>query len=117
MAELLVRIVDKTSTDPYLNAQLTKRGDVIVVVEDGHRWGRDELANTEWKIIKVPGVKASDVSGFLAPEPNGDNANPSRVLQRRAFRFNLAAKPKNLADLLAAQVRKPRLQDPNVIGG
>lgn len=117
MCELLVRVFDKTNSDcPYLDAQCHKRGDVIAVNEDGHLWGKEELANPDWRIIKVPGVRRSDATGFLARELDDDPSKPSRVLQARAFSYDLSARPTDLASLLSAQIRKPKLQDPNVIG-
>lgn len=89
MAELLVRVVDKTNPDPLLDCKLTKRGMVIAVQPDGWQWGFEELANPDWRIIRVPGVDPSQFGGLLAPEPEIDPQNPSRVLQRRAFRLNL----------------------------
>lgn len=116
MCELLVRVVDKVNDDPYLDAQCTKRGDVIVIVEDDHEWGRAEIANPDWVIVRVPGVAADLAAGFVAAEVNDDPANPSRMLQARAFRFDLQATPTDLESLLAAKIRKPKLLDPNVIG-
>lgn len=117
MCELLVRVFDKTNPDcPYHDAQCTKRGDVIAVADDGHRWGGAELTHPDWRIVKVPGVPREAATGFLAPELNDDPANPSRVLQARAFTFDLYANPTDLDSLMAAKTRKPKLQDPNVIG-
>lgn len=136
MAELLVRVVDKTNPDdPYLDAQLTKRGDVICVQPDGWHWGVEERKNPDWRILQLPGIDEDKLASLLAPELDADPQNPSRVLQRRAFRLDLdhaalmdaravlqdserkeptktLALP--LATILAARVRKPRLRDPNV---
>lgn len=136
MAELLVRVVDKTNPDdPYLDAQLTKRGDVICVQPDGWPWGIEELKNPDWRIIKLPGIDPDKLASLLAPEIDADPLKPSRVLQRRAFRLDLdhaalhgaravlddaeRAEPAKelalpLATLLAARVRNPKLQDPNI---
>jgi hypothetical protein len=115
MCELLVRVVDKINDDPYLDAQCSKRGDVIVVVEDGHAWGREEIANPDWTIIKVPGVAAKDATGFVARELNYSE-QPNYMLQKRAFAFDLTQRPTDLQSLLAAKVRKPALDDPNILG-
>lgn len=115
MCELLVRVVDKFNDDPYLDAQCSKRGDVIVVVEDGHAWGREELSNPDWTIVKVPGVSALDASAFVAREPN-ESEQPNYMLQKRAFSFDLTKQPTDLQSLLAAKVRKPALEDPNILG-
>lgn len=117
MCELLVRVVDKTNADPYVDANhCLKRGDVVSIHADGHEWGRGELGNPDWIIVKVPGVSVTDAAAFQASEVDDDPAHPSAVLQARAFRLNLDAKPVDLASLMAAKIRKPRLIDPNVIG-
>ena len=138
MAELLVRVNDKINTDFYLNCQCTKRGDVIVVQGDGWAWGKEELKNPDWRIIKLPGVTVSAASVFLAPELPVDPLNPSKTLQRRIFKINLddpsipAAVAAVLADnkrtvptitaaavsfnLAALKVAKPSIADPAIIG-
>lgn len=137
MCELLVRVVDKTNPDdPYLDAQLTKRGDVICVQPDGWPWGTEELKNPDWRIIKLPGVNPEALAAFLSPEIDTDPAQPSKVLQRRAFKLDLdhavladaasvladgerkhATKALALtaAQIIRAMVRKPARIDPNVL--
>ncbi len=133
MCEMLVRVVDKVNDDPYLDVQCTKRGDVIAIQPDGWVWGREELRNPDWRIVKVPGVSVTQAAAFLGPELNTDPANPSRMLRRRAFRLDVDALPDpkgQLGDhkrrnplhrvnldhvgLMAFKVAKPPLSDPNV---
>lgn len=128
MAELLIRVVDKSNDDPYLDVQCLKRGDVVVICEDGHEWSQAELTNPEWRILKVPGVTLVQAEAFLGPEVDEDPTQPSRVLQRRAFKVDLddvrvakimsAEKPLTLrlssAQLQTLKKRKPRFIDPNV---
>lgn len=98
MCEMLVRVVDKVGDNPVLDAKCTKRGDVIAVCPDGWIWGREELKNPDWRIVKVPGVTVSEASGFLAPELS---AGPVAVdlLRRRAFRLDLdGLTPEQLTD-------------------
>lgn len=89
MAELLVRVVDKVNPDFYANTKCLKRGDVIAVCEDGWGWGVEELANPDWRILKIPDMTVAEASVFLAPERNRDPGQPSRTLQRRAFAIDL----------------------------
>lgn len=96
MAELLVRVVSKTHADFYVDVKQTKRGDVIVVAEDGHVWGVEELSNPDWRIFKVPHVTVSAASAFLSPEPatSPDDYGPdgfARALQKRAIYLDLDA--------------------------
>lgn len=134
MAELLVRVVDKTNADPYLDAKCLKRGDVVVVMPDGHGWGKQELINPDWRIVKLPGIPVSQATHFLGPELPEDPLNPSLMLQRRAFKLDVDALPDpkgqmadrkrrnplhkvnlTVAELAALKVRKPSLPDPNVL--
>lgn len=122
MAELLVRVVDKRNlNDPYKDAQLTKRGDVIVVCPDGWAWSVKEQTNPEWRIVKLPQMTVSEASVYLAPEMNTDPHNPSRVLQARAFsldvdRLNPAPDRMSAVAVQALKVTKSKRIDPAVIG-
>jgi hypothetical protein len=89
MCEILIRVIDKVNhDDPVKNASLTKRGDVIVVCPDGHRWSDMEMTHKEWRIIAFPGVDETHMTEFLAPEfagPDGDDS----MLRPRAFKFDV----------------------------
>ncbi len=133
MAELLVRVVDKINhDDPYLDAKCLKAGDVVVVCPDGWVWGREELANPEWRIVRVPGLTVEQCAGFLSEEPETDPTNPNPMRQRRGFRLEIehgrfdqvrieTRKQRrmhrlnlSLGELMAHKVAKPKLDDPNV---
>jgi hypothetical protein len=136
MAEFLVRVTDKVNADPYLDCQCTKRGDVIVVQEDGWAWGSGELTNPHWRIVQAPNITVSAATAFLGPELAIDPQNPSKMLQRRGFKLDLTllpaqwagwvaddtrAQPTKLfngtgAQVLALKAKKPVLVDPNVMG-
>lgn len=135
MAELLIRVIDKTSTDPYLDAKCLKRGDVVDIRPDGWVWGRFEYSDPQWRILRLPGIAAQDLSAFLAEEVDTDPAQPSAVLQARAFRLDIdspllagswlddetRAVRKHRADLtleqvLSLKIEKPPLTDPAVFG-
>lgn len=88
MAECLLRVVDKTSSDPVSNAGLTKRGHVICVQPDGWPWGTEELANPEWRIVLLPGP-VEDWAHLLVPEPITDPAKASPTRARRLWRLDL----------------------------
>lgn len=105
MCEVLLRVVDKVNEDPYLDAKLLKRGDVVVIVEDGHAWGREELANPDWRIVKLPNVTSSVASAFLGDEKDTDPTKPSRVLRRRAFRLDWQTLPAAVLAWLADDTR------------
>ena len=137
MCELLVRVVDKSNPDdPYLDARCTRRGDVITVQPDGWPWGVQEQLSPDWRIVRVPGVSVGDAASLLAPEPETDPQNPSRMLQARLFKLNLDGHSEQLDAwlanakrtrkrvfrlgidrdaLLGLRVRKPALPDPNIL--
>lgn len=89
MAELLVRVVDKRGTNLYLDCQCTKRGDVIVAQPDGWPWGKEEVSNPDWRIIKIPGAAPESFASLLQPELAPDPRNPPRTLQRRWYHLDL----------------------------
>jgi hypothetical protein len=65
MAEILVRAVDGTCVDPFANPL---RGMPVVVMEDGHVWGKCECL-PEYVVIKVPGVAADVVREYTKTCP------------------------------------------------
>jgi hypothetical protein len=67
MTELLVRIKDKKG-DPSRPA-----GTVIAQLNPGDSWGRRDLTNPEWKVIKVDGEIPKIVTNALLPGGNRDN--------------------------------------------
>lgn len=88
MCEILLRVVDKTNVNLDLSANLLKRGDVVVVREDGWAWGKEELRNPDWRIIKIPGVAALFAEPFLGPELASEPTDATR-LRKRAFSFDM----------------------------
>lgn len=117
MAEMLVFAVDKINADdPHKHAQLHKRGDVVVIVPDDHLWSDEERSHARWTIVKVPGATEHDLSAFVARESE-DADVPHKILQLRAFSFDLGAhngSPLTLAQALALKRRKPVMSDPDV---
>lgn len=114
MCELLVRIVDKISDDPYNNAKLTKSGDVIVICDDGHEWGRAE-GPPMYRVIRVPGVEAATLGNFTGrgvPEGPDDAMSYARV-----WGLDVSALPDvvTLEQVQRAKVRRIKPVDPNVL--
>lgn len=68
MAEILLRVVDKTNEDKALDAQCSKRGDVIVVKPDGWPWGTEELKSDFWRVVKLPGVDPDALTDLAMPQ-------------------------------------------------
>jgi hypothetical protein len=122
MCELLVRTADDTNPgDPFRDALLAKRGDVIWIEEDGFEWGPGEKGLGI--IVKVPGVPVSRLIGFMATER--DDPLKSRPMRSRAFAFDLDAykddnwgdRPLTEGHVMAYKVEKPPLVNPDVLGG
>jgi hypothetical protein len=78
MAELLVRTQNNAHRHPDKDRATYKRGDVVVVMPDGHQWGRMEslkvwtdegLPANAWNggftILEVPGAPVSDFAHLL----------------------------------------------------
>lgn len=135
--ELLVRIVDKPrSGKADVDAQRTTAGDVIAALPDGHIWGREEVRNPEWRIIRVPGMQRAEAEALTAPELPEAFA-PNRLLRKRQTTIDIeqldimeggailadrSATPKGIdavvspANFRACRSLKPKLTDPRFIG-
>lgn len=88
-AELLLRVVDKTSPDFYANCSLTKRGDVAMVIPYGGAWGSRDRTNPDWRIVQLPQVLYTVAWMTMTPEPNYDPDHPSRTRQPRYYKVDL----------------------------
>lgn len=118
MAEMIVMAIDKVNTEsPYLDAGCYKRGDVIIIQEDGWPWSEEERNHPRWRIVKIPGVPASRLSAFMASEPGDRVQNP--MLQRRGFKFDLDEHERrgrpdyNEGQVNALRSRKPARENPD----
>ena len=85
MAELLIRTVDKTSSNLIDNATCTKRGDVIVVVPDGWNWSQIERTNPEWIIIRSK-LSVEEAKAYTEPPKKTD---AEKIVARRAIKIDL----------------------------
>jgi len=66
MCELLVKAIDANHPDPVIDlAGSYKRGDVVVIMPDGHTWGTGELDTNVFAIIKHPGVSVDSMKYML----------------------------------------------------
>lgn len=109
MAELLLRVVDKFNPHCAIkNRKLTKRGDVIHVAPDGWGWGKEEIANPEWRIVKLPGIDPSVFADLL--EPAVTEVNKHVVHKRRKF-INLDKAGEDLHTAVMAAVLEDRHHD------
>ena len=108
--EILIRVVDKGPDEDH-----SKAGDVIAVCPDGWQWSAAELANPDWRIIRVPILQAQ-ADAFLS------RANNPLVKRRREWTIDLSRLPNparftgtrsqgiitmTRAQVVAAAVKKP----------
>jgi len=62
MCEVLVKAVDANHPDPDTDHRgCYKRGDIVVVMSDGHQWGAGELDTNVFEIVKLPGIDANQL--------------------------------------------------------
>jgi hypothetical protein len=103
MCELLIATLDKTSTNPIIDAKLVKRGVVVDVFADGHSYGKIELTSAGFRILKLPDV-AMVYGQSLTGAELGDHAGSLA----RAFLLNLdhPGIAADLASYLADDLRK-----------
>jgi hypothetical protein len=64
MAELLILAFDTSNKDAALDVFAYKKGHVISVQPDGHKWGKNECL-PKFYIVKLPKVDVKDVQKFL----------------------------------------------------
>jgi hypothetical protein len=115
VAELLVKAVSATHTDPTKDARgCYKQGDVVRVVENGHEWGALELrppaAGGKFVVIKITDVTRQQVINWVrnhwgcevegvdwVTEPTPD---PSGINARRRVRIDVDLVPNNVRNQL-----------------
>ena len=132
MVEMLIMAASHTSQDPVKDASLFKAGDVVTAQVDGWNWGREELMNPLFMILKVPDLPLIQAQALCATEPGDMRVSP--MLQMRQFKINISMLPANASsnidgvsrkvdsvtlrasDINAAKVQKPPLANPLVIG-
>lgn len=100
MCEILVKAVDVTSLDREKDACLYKRGYPVVVMDDGHRWGREECP-PKFYIVKLPGVKKEDMAYLMEMETVGSIFEPGEyMVMRRKVKVEDARVPQDrLSDI------------------
>jgi len=95
MAELLIKAVDATIPDPTKDQRgCYKRGDIVVVMPDGHTWGKEE-GLPKFVIVKIPGLSVAAVKQYAESEyPLGDRSQ--KPVRRRRFKVPIDDLPANI---------------------
>jgi hypothetical protein len=100
VAEILLKWLDATNGNAVKDQRgCYKRGDPVVVMPDGHPWGREELKppaqGGKFVVVKVPGLDPVLVKERLeAPERSDllfDNTGDFLVTRRRRVGLDLSA--------------------------
>lgn len=93
MAEFLIKVSDNMHNDPVKSLRgCYKRGDIVVVMPDGHAWGKEEGLPLFY-IVKVPGLSVALVRNLLAGEPDFLDPTGKGIIKRRAWTLNLSLVP------------------------
>lgn len=81
MATLCIRIAPNNNpTDAKLDALRTQIGDVVCIVEDGHKFSSGELNCGQYKFVDVPGVPQVDLIYLIDSVEDADG----QMIMRRA---------------------------------
>ena len=112
MSEILFRVTDKKTDDLKKHANLTHRGYVIEIFDNGAWWGEGGLTHPEWRILRVP-IKKEDLTSLLVPEAEKNPEDPNKFLQRREFKLDLGLFPDELQPWLSDDSRKIPILDCN----
>ena len=116
--EILVRVVDKTSSDPLIDAKCRKRGDVIAYKLASRAWWTErERTNPAWTII------TADLTHEMAQSLKGPHLPPDlsreyKMLHRRGVKIDLdilgdTSQPINRGRIIAAIKVKERRPEPD----
>ena len=87
MAEILVKAVDTTNIDPDKDRRgCYKRGMPVVVMDDGHEWGKEEKL-PKFIVIKLPMISKDKVMKYIDPEPGLDGDSNIIIYRRRMWQI------------------------------
>ena len=101
MAEFLIKARSASHPDPDKDTRGSyKRGDIVVVMPDGHEWGTKETL-PDFVVVKVPGLDHEKARQFIEPETeiDGDTGQPV-VSRRRRWNIKVDDVPAGIRDAL-----------------
>lgn len=109
MAELLIKSIDATHDDPDTDRRgCYKRGDVVIVQEDGHEWGRKE-GPPKFVRLRIPGAARALAERLVEHQDDDDNGVPQideqgapRTHRRRRWQLDIDNLPAGIRAQLAA---------------
>ena len=90
---MLVKAIDATHPDPDKDRRgCYKRGMPVVVMDDGHEWGKEERL-PKFVIIKIPLTSKDKIMKYIDPEPGLDVEGNIIIDRRRMWKIRLADLP------------------------
>lgn len=98
--ELLIKAVDAIHSDPEKDRRgCYKRGDVVIVQDDGHEWGRKE-GPPNFVVLRIPGAARALAERLTEEQDDDDTGTPLPVVdgdqprhRRRRWSVDLNALP------------------------
>lgn len=108
MAILCIRVTPNPQPDPALFNLRHQPGDVVCIVEDGHKFSYGELNCGNYKFIPVAGASAESLS-YLCDPQTSDGTPDGEMVGRCKFGLNvnkLIRLPAQASDIAAAVVVK-----------
>lgn len=107
MCELLVKARNAQHDAPEKDRRgCYKVGHIVVVMDDGHEWGREETLPNFVK-VKIPGLSADTVRDLIDEQREDDAGNPLAeeggvpiTFRRRRWRIRVADIPANIRNTL-----------------
>jgi len=107
MAEFLVKLNDNTHVNPTKDQSgCYKRGDVVVVMPNGHEWGKEE-GYPKFVVVKIPGMTVAAGQKYIEPQIQGDLVgemrDPTIITRRRKYNVLLDTAPQAMIVAARAQ--------------
>ena len=99
MAEFLIKAISVIHDDPEKDKRgCYKRGDIVVVMPDGHIWGREETL-PKFVVVKIPGLTVETAQKYTDPAYVLGNEEFG-VAERRKWRVLVDSIPNNIKNQL-----------------
>ena len=83
MAEFLIKAVDAVNPDPAKDLMCYKRGDIVVVMPDGHPWGSGERDINKFLIVQVPDMSLDEARLLCEPVTGMDILTGEEIITTR----------------------------------
>jgi len=85
MAEFVIRVRERRDFDPVRQAASLRPGDVVDIGPDGFDWGALTMTNSDWRIVKCPGLSVDALLDMLAVATDAN----AKLLLKRAKAFDI----------------------------